>query len=66
MHHQTKHLAALIAAIGLSAATGAWAAPDLSACQTCHADLTKTHASAGHKDVACTTCHGGVEDTSRT
>ena len=40
MHHQTKHLAALIAAIGLSAATGAWAAPDLSACQTCHADLT--------------------------
>ncbi len=62
MHHQTKHLAALIAAIGLSAATGAWAAPDLSACQTCHADLTKTHASAGHKDVACTTCHGGVED----
>lgn len=60
MYYPTKHFAALIAALGLGASAGAMAA-DLSLCQGCHADLAKNHAGAAHKDVACTSCHQGLD-----
>lgn len=57
MRHLPLSLAAAIAiALGASAQ-----AADLKACQTCHSNITESHAGAAHKDVACTSCHSGVD-----
>lgn len=59
-HHFSAAAVALAAALGFSAA--AYAAPvDLNQCQTCHSNVAKEHAGAAHKDVACTTCHAGLD-----
>ena len=57
-----RHLPLSLAAAAIALAFGASAqAADLKACQTCHSNITETHAGAAHKDVACTSCHSGVD-----
>lgn len=57
-----RHLPLSLAAAAIALAFGASAqAADLKACQTCHSNITESHAGAAHKDVACTSCHSGVD-----
>ena len=49
------------AAAGLFASFGAEAA-DLSRCASCHNPIASEHAGSAHKDVACTTCHTGLDE----
>ena len=50
----------MLAAIGLGFAMSASAA-DLTKCTSCHGTIAKDHAGAAHKDVACSTCHTGLD-----
>lgn len=54
----TKPMLTAVAAalFSLGACVSAQAA-DLSTCTTCHSNITKAHAGAAHKDIACTSCH---------
>ncbi len=50
----------MLAALGLGFAMSASAA-DLAKCTSCHGTIAKDHAGAAHKDVACSTCHTGLD-----
>lgn len=56
--HKTLNIALALAALGLA---GSASAADFTACATCHATLSKTHDASAHKDVGCSSCHGGID-----
>ncbi len=58
VHHLTA-AAALLVALGASFSVSA---ADLKACTTCHSNIATEHAGAAHKDVACTSCHTGLDE----
>ena len=58
MNRHTQLL--MLAALGLGFAMSASAA-DLAKCTSCHGTIAKDHVGAAHKDVACSTCHTGLD-----
>ncbi|MDO5530883.1 ammonia-forming cytochrome c nitrite reductase subunit c552 [Sutterella sp.] len=57
--HCLTTLAAAMFALG---ATGIASAADLSNCAACHPNITKAHAGTKHENVACTSCHTGLDE----
>ena len=58
-HHLTP-LTAALALMGFFAVTNVSAA-DVDSCMMCHKAETQNHQSAAHKDIACASCHTGLE-----
>lgn len=57
-----QHLSTL-AALLICFSAPAWSASvDLSTCTSCHKNISQTHDTSAHKDVACTMCHSGLDD----
>ena len=61
---KSQHMFTALAAamLSLGAYSTAANAADLANCTVCHSNITKAHAGAAHKDVACTSCHTGLDE----
>ena len=61
---KSQHMFTALAAamLSLGAYSTAANAADLANCTVCHSNITKVHAGAAHKDVACTSCHTGLDE----